>query len=230
MNRTMGWYGALVALLVALAMPEYASAATEPTALQRLIIEEALNSRVPPSLALAVARIESNFAPDAVSPAGARGVMQIMPATARGEFGVDPDELWDARLNVQLGVAFLEQLFDRYGAWDLALSHYNGGSVLGAPPDAVPLPVTRDYVRAVLAWERRYRVQTALWSVPQSPPGWYPADTRVRPTAVATDTAPASGPIPAVAQRPLGSSIEMRRLMIRHTLDDFTPAFRWTGG
>ncbi|MEQ8249201.1 MAG: lytic transglycosylase domain-containing protein [Alphaproteobacteria bacterium] len=230
MTRTIGWAAALVALVVALGLPADAEAATEPTVLQRLIVEEALNSRVPPSLALAVARIESNFAPDAESSAGARGVMQIMPATARGEFGVEPDELWDARLNVQLGVAFLEQLYDRYGAWDLALSHYNGGSVLGTPPHAVPLPVTRDYVRAVLKWERRYRLQTALWGDPQAKPGWYPARTSVRALAVAVAPGSLPEPLFAAGEWSLGSSIHMRRLRVRHTLDDFTPVFRWTGG
>jgi soluble lytic murein transglycosylase-like protein len=61
-----------------------------------------MNSPVPPSLALAVAKIESDFNAHALSTAGARGVMQIMPATARSVFGVGKDELWNARLNVQL--------------------------------------------------------------------------------------------------------------------------------
>jgi len=52
--------------------------------IKRIIVEEAENSRVPTALALAVARIESDFDPNALSSAGARGVMQIMPATARG--------------------------------------------------------------------------------------------------------------------------------------------------
>ncbi|NQV78937.1 MAG: lytic transglycosylase domain-containing protein [Alphaproteobacteria bacterium] len=230
MKRLVDWGGTIVlAIFSALAAPTAHAATEEPTAIQRLVIEEALNSRVPPSLALAVARIESNFAPAALSEAGARGVMQIMPQTARGEFGVDPDELWDARLNIQLGVAFLEQLYDRYGAWDLALSHYNGGSVRGTPPDATVLPATQGYVRAVLAWEQRYRSQVALWVDTQTTPAWQPARTRVR-TVVASVEPKIPHRVRDNARRPLGSSIEMRRLMMRHTLDDFTPAFRWTGG
>ena len=105
---------------------------------------------VPPSLALAVAKVESDFRARALSSAGARGVMQIMPATAKGEFGVSADELWDARLNVQLGIDFLARLIKRYdGRWDLALSHYNGGRVMGSGRRATPLPATRKEVAAV---------------------------------------------------------------------------------
>lgn len=129
-----------------------------------MVVQEAMRSeRVPPSLALAVAEAESDFVADALSPVGARGVMQIMPATARGEFGVDADELWNPRLNIQLGVAFLDQLIERYdGRWDLALSHYNGGSRVGRGKDARVIPATRSYVDKVLSAERRYaRDETA---------------------------------------------------------------------
>ena len=93
--------------------------------IKRMVVEEALLTNVPPSLALAVAKTESNFRGNALSSAGARGVMQIMPRTARGEFGVAADELWNPRLNIQLGIDYLESLIRRYnGRWDLALSHY----------------------------------------------------------------------------------------------------------
>ena len=121
---------------------------------KQMLVGEALKSRnVSPSLALAVAKVESNFNPSALSSAGARGVMQIMPATGRGVFGVQPDDLWSASLNVQLGVRFLGDLIDQYGGrWDLALSHYNGGTVRGNKVK----PATAKYVKAVLAWQRKY--------------------------------------------------------------------------
>lgn len=129
-----------------------------------MVVQEALRSdRVPASLALAVAQAESDFVADAVSSAGARGVMQIMPATARGEFGVAADELWNPRLNIQLGVAFLDGLIERYdGRWDLALSHYNGGSRVGSGKEARVIPATRAYVDKVLAAERRFAVDAAV--------------------------------------------------------------------
>ena len=121
---------ALIITLFSLTMLSSAEASTRAD-VRRLVVEEAMNSHVPPSLAMAVAKVESDFQPKALSTAGARGVMQIMPATAMGEYGIGADELWNARLNVQLGIDFLGQLIARYGGrWDLALSHYNGGSIM----------------------------------------------------------------------------------------------------
>jgi len=132
--------------------------------IKKIIVQEALASRVPPSLALAVAKVESDFQSNALSSKGARGVMQIMPATADGEWGVEADELWDPRLNVRLGIDFLERLIDRYdGNWEFALSYYNGGSKVGKPGQARVLPWTRGYVDSVLRWERRYAQQKRIW-------------------------------------------------------------------
>ncbi len=137
---------------------------------KRMVIEEALNSRnVPPSLALAVAKVESNFNPSAQSSAGARGVMQIMPATGRDVFGVGADRLWDARLNVQLGVRFLDDLIDRYGGrWDIALSHYNGGSAVGTPPNVRVIPATQGYVDSVMAWQRKFERNATILAMVDS--------------------------------------------------------------
>lgn len=134
-----------------------ATAATK-TEVMRMISEEAArNGRVPASLALAVARIESNFNDQAVSPAGARGVMQIMPSTAMGEFGVHKDQLFDPQLNVRLGIAYLERLYNQYGQdWGLALSHYNGGSLRSVGGRHVAHSYTRQYVADVERWNRTY--------------------------------------------------------------------------
>ena len=122
-----------------------------------LVVREANNLGVSPSLALALAHTESNFNPRALSHKGARGVLQIMPATARGEYGIAADRLWDPRTNVRLGLHFLKRLQRRYGRTDLALSHYNGGSVVGRPPHARVLPATRSYVARVQRLQQMYR-------------------------------------------------------------------------
>lgn len=153
--------GALLASTLGLSFSGSAGAATRAE-VKRMVVEEAANSRVPAALALAVAKIESDFNDRALSSAGARGVMQIMPKTASGVFGVRKDELWDARLNIQLGLDYLEQLYMQYGKrWDLALSHYNGGTLKGGKgAKARPHSYTRKYVANVLRWEDRFEGQT----------------------------------------------------------------------
>jgi len=130
----------------------------EQREIKRLVAQEARRFGLPVSLALAVAHAESSFNPRALSHAGARGVMQIMPATGRGEYGVAPEMLWDPEVNVRIGVHFLSRLITRYkGRVDLALSYYNGGSAVGTWPNARVIPATRSYIKRVRQLEAKYR-------------------------------------------------------------------------
>ncbi len=123
-----------------------------------MVAAEARQMGFPASLALAVAHTESNFNSRAKSNKGARGVMQIMPRTARGEYGVKPHQLWNPRLNIRIGIHFLGRLIERYGGRiDIALSHYNGGSAVGRPGRASVIPATRPYVKRVKKLNRHYR-------------------------------------------------------------------------
>lgn len=126
--------------------------------LMRLVVQEARKTaNVTPSVALAVAKIESGFRPHVVSSAGAIGVMQIMPKTGRDVFGLSRTDLFDPAINIKAGVTFLDQLITRYdGRVDLALSHYNGGSRVTAGPEPKIIPVTRGYVIKVLAAAQAY--------------------------------------------------------------------------
>ncbi|NQV98383.1 MAG: lytic transglycosylase domain-containing protein [Rhodospirillales bacterium] len=122
-----------------------------------LIAREARSLGVSPALGLAVAHAESNFDPRALSHKGARGLMQIMPLTAKSEYGIAADLLWDPRINTRLGLHFLRRLLVRYkGRVDLALSYYNGGSAVGDLPHARVIPATRNYVRKVQKFRASY--------------------------------------------------------------------------
>lgn len=109
--------------------------------------------RLDPALLDAVIGRESGFRPDAVSSAGAVGLMQLMPDTAR-ELGVtDP---FDPAQNVEGGAKYLRSLLDRYGGrLDLALAAYNAGPGAvdrfgGIPPYAE----TQRYVAGIMAGYR----------------------------------------------------------------------------
>lgn len=152
--------------LAALALASCSSDAAADRALSRnasskeikaLVVRQAMDLGVSVSLALAVAHAESNFDASAKSSKGARGVMQIMPATALGEYGISPDLLWNPRINVRLGLHFLKRLLKRYrGRVDLALSYYNGGSAVGDLPNARVIPATYAYVAKVRKLQKYY--------------------------------------------------------------------------
>jgi soluble lytic murein transglycosylase-like protein len=112
------------------------------------IVEKAAHdNNVDPLLVHSIIRVESNYNPDAVSPKGAQGLMQLMPPTARG-LGVT--DSFDPRQNIEAGVRYLKYLQDMYKDDRLALAAYNAG------PGAVqkykwipPYPETQDYVNRV---------------------------------------------------------------------------------
>jgi hypothetical protein len=125
--------------------------------IKSIIEAEAIRQDVPVSLAMAVARVESNFNARAISHAGARGVMQIMPRTAEQDLGVSRYALYDAETNVEAGIRFLKHLIKVYdGRVDIALSHYNGGSAVRQYGELRVIPATRKYVRDVMRWADHY--------------------------------------------------------------------------
>ncbi len=108
---------------------------------------------IDPALLMAVAETESNFNAGAVSPAGAQGLMQFMPATA-AEMGVDP---FDPASAIDGAARYLADGMDRFGRADLAIAAYNAGAGAvrrhgGIPPYAE----TQNYVQKVMrSWEAR---------------------------------------------------------------------------
>jgi len=125
--------------------------------LARIIVSEAHRAGLPPKFVFAVIEVESSGRQDAVSAAGALGLMQIMPAT--GEFvagRIDVpwrgrESLFDPVINVRLGVNYLEGLIERYANVRTALAAYNAGPGNVSRRIRSGRPIPSDYADKVLA-------------------------------------------------------------------------------
>jgi soluble lytic murein transglycosylase-like protein len=115
------------------------------------IFAAARRHRINPAVVAAVMRVESAFRPSARSHAGARGLMQLMPATA-ARFGVAVEELHDPLRNLEAGVGYLRFLLDRFGNDPVRVfAAYNAGeNAVERYGGVPPYRETRDYVRKVM--------------------------------------------------------------------------------
>jgi soluble lytic murein transglycosylase len=147
-----------------------------PRAFTPVVTDVSRNTGIAQSLVYGVMRSESNFSPTALSPVGARGLMQLMPTTAaalaksQGDF--TPDRLSDPQTNITLGVRHLKGLIDLYqGNTTLAVAAYNAGTTavnrwrtaFGDLPqdefiESIPYSETREYVKKVLAAANLYQL------------------------------------------------------------------------
>jgi soluble lytic murein transglycosylase len=144
-----------------------------PKAFDKKITRYAGDRNINPAWAFAIARRESSFMPDAQSSAGAKGLMQIMPATAKELKGrrVDNWYLYNAENNIELGTKYLRELLDKNkGNHVLATASYNAGPHRikkwlkygkTMPADVwietIPFKETRNYVKSVLAYQEIYQ-------------------------------------------------------------------------
>lgn len=140
-----------------------------PRAYAGVLDEAAKHADVPPSFVRAIAREESSFDPNAVSPASAYGLIQLIRPTARTHAGplrlpADPESLKNPEINLRIGAAFMHSLFERYKQnYALVPSAYNAGP--GATDkwlrergqydldewvELIPYTETRRYTRRVL--------------------------------------------------------------------------------
>jgi hypothetical protein len=161
---------------------------------QPWVDQAAQTNALSPNLINAVIWVESRFQPEAKSPAGARGLMQLMPATAAelarfmGKHRAAP---YDPEFNVAAGSLYLKKLLDKYhGDVRLALAAYHAGAgnvdkwMAG---DGLP-PMSEEYVALVLDAKRRFDA----WDRPTTTP----ADTMIAKRQLAAEPQPTPPPEP----------------------------------
>jgi len=125
------------------------------------IRQAAILYQIPEALIRAVIKVESDFDPGAVSPKDARGLMQMVPATAERMMVTD---VFDPRQNIFGGTRYLRVLANLFnGDLELTVAAYNAGEAAvmrygGIPP----YPETQDYVARVVAYYRQYRAAYAV--------------------------------------------------------------------
>lgn len=151
---------------------------TDYKAVKHLLRAAARAQGIDYELLQALIATESGFDAGAVSPQGAVGLMQVMPATARGYGLADAQrrpvahQLADARTNIEIGSRHLRRMMSKFpDRLDLALAAYNAGlqTVRRAGNQVPPVRETQDYVRTVLAL---YAVLKP--AAEKSAPRWWP--------------------------------------------------------
>ena len=165
------------------------SPATARLEFLRPTVDPILRSQdVPPEMA-AIILVESGGRATAMSPKGARGLWQLMPATAR-RYGLVVNETTDERLDVErstrAAAQYLRDLYRQFGSWPLALAAYNAGergiqraldrsgaSEFGtlSAMHAIPLE-TSNYVPAVMAAARSLGLNISIGQIPPQPVAW----------------------------------------------------------
>ncbi|MCP5502018.1 MAG: lytic transglycosylase domain-containing protein [Leptospiraceae bacterium] len=120
-----------------------------------IIEEEAAKQGVEAALIKAIVRAESNFNPNAKSHVGARGLMQLMPATAKR---LKVKDILSPRDNVRGGTKFMKYLIGKFGNLDLAVAAYNAGpAVVKRYRGIPPYKETINYVKKVRKYYKEFK-------------------------------------------------------------------------
>jgi soluble lytic murein transglycosylase len=120
------------------------------------IARAALTYEIPFSLIKAMIKVESDYNPEAVSRAGAKGLMQIMPANIKA-YGINNP--FDPHENIMVGTQYFKSLFEKFnGNLTLALAAYNAGPACVEKYDSIPpYEETQEYVERVLSYYQQLK-------------------------------------------------------------------------
>jgi soluble lytic murein transglycosylase-like protein len=132
--------------------------------IQAYIEEAAAKERLEPSLLRAIIKVESNFNYRAVSHVGARGLMQLMPATAEGIGRIKALDQTNPRANILAGANYIRSMINQFqGDLKLAIAAYNAGPTAVLKYNGVPpYRETKSYVTKVMAQLDKERAALSL--------------------------------------------------------------------
>lgn len=173
------WTVILLFLVVVITFPKWITV-FYPMPHQEIVFSTSYEYEIDPYLTFAIIRAESKYQTSAESPVGAKGLMQIMPETAKwiseqmGQESFDMESLHDPQTNIDFGCWYIKTLIDEFnGQIPLAVASYNAGIGTvngwleegkwnGDPRDMqdIPFPETRNYIKNVL---KNYEAYTAIY-------------------------------------------------------------------
>ena len=144
-----------------------------PEKYHSIVSKYAREFSVPEELVFAIIKVESDFDPEVVSSADARGLMQMLPstyywlATKLGDSNPDEKLLFDPETNIRYGTYYLQYLYSRFGTWEKAIIAYNWGEgnfsefldeegYASGDYDSIPVKETRNYIKKVMHHWKKY--------------------------------------------------------------------------
>lgn len=183
--------GLMLGLL--LLLPRIIGEVTYPLAYEDLIVRYSTERELDPYLVAAVIYSESRYRPTAVSPVGARGLMQIMPATAQGiarkmgDTDFRTNDLFNPETSINFGTFHLQGLAGRYRSnVDGVLAGYNGGGAVGdrylAGQGGIPFETQRYVVNVKAARDKYKELYADRLNPVKSTPLSVPTGTSVTPS------------------------------------------------
>ncbi len=125
---------------------------------QPIVLKAANRHKVDPAMVMAIIMAESSYNPKAISKKGAKGLMQLMPTTARS-LGVK--DIFNPEHNINAGVRYFKKLLNQFdGDVELALAAYNAGSRKVREHRGIPpFGATKYYIKKVIKYYQHYKTQ-----------------------------------------------------------------------
>ena len=151
-------------IIISVILLVFSSLSYSNETIQKIIVDIANKRHFPAEIALAVAKVESDFQVNTIGIYDKQGVMQLNPTDMYKLYGIDKDKLQDTNTNIELGIRYLQELLRIYNNdITLVLSHYHAGVLPVENGQATIHPFTSKYISKVMHFKSYYTKQKQLW-------------------------------------------------------------------